>query len=126
MTVVNDWKTCQGIPLAEPKAGWADIMIAVAIAFIGIIAVVIATLLATAIPGQYVIVAPLGHGRGDLLDIVYRADGGVTGFGGFQNIAIAASDNPDFSSAAVDGGAWFVLPAPRLLGCFTPVAEVRE
>lgn len=96
---------------------WVDIIPALAVLMLGLAALVAATLLLSAAPGQYVVVTRPGTDRVQVMDMVYRAGGGVTGFGGLSNIALATSDDPGFGDAAHAGGAWLVLPSPRLLGC---------
>lgn len=105
--------------LAEPEADWRDVMPALAALAVGLICLVLGTLLTKTIPGQYLVVTPLDAGRVEMLELVYAANGGVVGFGGLPNIAIATSVDPGFKQAALAGGALFVMPSPRLLGCIT-------
>ncbi|WP_378944690.1 hypothetical protein [Paracoccus sp. R86501] len=111
-------------PMGEAPASWIDFAPALALLLAGIVALAVATLVASPVQGQYLVLAP-GAGGGQLTDLVYRAGGGVVGLGGLPGIAIAASDDPDFRSAMKAQGAWAVLPSSRLLGCFTDDRGVR-
>ncbi|MFD1880892.1 hypothetical protein [Paracoccus pacificus] len=98
-----------------------DYLPAVGLLLAALMALIVFNLLSTAVPGQYLIIARPGIGRVEMLDIVFRANGGVVGFGGLSNVAIAASADPGFSKAVRVPGVWLVMPSPRLLGCFTPL-----
>lgn len=92
----------------------------------GLAALAVATLLSSAVPGHFVVVTRPGLKPGQIMDLIYRAGGGVTGFGGLPNLALAISDDPGFQGAARAQGAWLVLPAPRFLGCTaTGIGETR-
>ena len=111
-------------PLDEPSAGWMDFAPALALLLAGVVALAVATLAASPVQGQYLVLAP-GAGGARLTDLVYRAGGGVVGLGGLRGIAIAASDDPYFRDALKAQGAWAVLPSSRLLGCFTDERGAR-
>lgn len=99
---------------------------ALALAAIGLVALILASLSGPAGQGQYLVIAAPWSERADMLDMVWRAGGGISGFGGLSAIAIAMGDRPDFAASLRAQGAWLVLPAPRVLGCFTPQDEGAE
>lgn len=107
-------------PAEEPPAGWRDYAPAFGLLVVVLIALAIGNLMANPVPGQYLVVTRPGLDRFEMLDIVFRANGGLVGTGGLSNIAVAVSEDPGFAAAMRDQGAWLVLPSPRLLGCFTP------
>lgn len=108
----------------EAPATWRDMAPAMILLLAGVAALAAATLTASPVQGQYLVLAP-GAGGGRLTDLVYRAGGGVVGLGGMRGIAIAASEDPDFPQAMLAQGAWAVLPSSRMLGCFTDKTEAR-
>ena len=110
---------CRGKALADRKPGWTDVLPAFLVLIVGLIGVAVMTLVTDSVPGQYLLVMRPGVGKAAIIDIIYQAKGGVVGFGSLPNLAVAASDDPDFKQAALAGGAFLVLPSPRLLGCFT-------
>ena len=112
--------------LADRAAGWPDILPAIVLLVAGIFGIAAVTLWVASVPGQYLVITRPGLGQADVLDLVYRANGGVLGFGGLSNIAIVASDDPAFKQTVIAGGALFVLPSPRLLGCFSPVGKASS
>ncbi|MBC9246699.1 hypothetical protein H4P12_08235 [Paracoccus sp. 11-3] len=121
MTVNDKWGDNHVGDPVDRAASWADLLPAVMVLIAGLIGIVLVTLLTASVPGQYLVIARPGLDQADVLDLVYRANGGVLGFGGLSNIAIVASDDPGFKQTVIAGGALFVLPSPRLLGCFSPV-----
>ena len=48
-----------------------------------------------------------------------RAGGSIVASAGLSNVIIAHSDNPDFISTLYRSGAWLVLDAVKLRGCFS-------
>lgn len=104
----------------EQGSRLGDFLPAIALAGFGIAGLAIATLFASHIDGQYLVIMPPSIAQPEVLDMVYRAKGGVVGFGGLSNIVIAASDKPDFEAAMRAAGAWLVMPSPRIFGCFIP------
>jgi|TARA_B100001765_G_scaffold214269_1_gene181900 hypothetical protein len=104
----------------EQSSGWADALPALVLLVLGLAGLATATILTSTVPGQYLILARPGTATGAILDMVYRARGGIVGFGGLPGIALAASDDPGFAEAVRAEGAWIVLPSPKLLGCFGP------
>lgn len=88
--------------------------------------IAIANLLMAEARGQYIVVLPGSYGQIGAIELVYRSQGGVAGFGVLSNIVLAFSDDPDFPAAMRAAGAWFVLPAPLLPGCIsTPQESIR-
>lgn len=120
------WCEAHANSLVEPEFVWRDVWPACAVLGFGLLCLIFGTLLTNTIPGQYLVVTPLHTDRVQMLDLVYAANGGVVGFGGFPNFAIATSDDPGFRQAALAGGAVFVIPSPRLLGCITPEGEAAR
>ena len=105
---------------------WRDLAPALVLLCVGLAGIAVATLLTTAVPGQYLIVAPFGTAQGQVLDMVFRAGGAVIGFGGIPNIVIAASSDAGFTDAMRAEGAWLAMPSPRVPGCFVDIAEGRR
>jgi hypothetical protein len=68
--------------------------------------------------GQYVVIGAPWSGQSRMIDVIRGADGGLAALGGFANVAIASSSRSDFAARAKQGGAWLVLPSPRIAGCF--------
>jgi hypothetical protein len=68
--------------------------------------------------GQYVVIGAPWAGQSRMIDVIRGADGGLAALGGFANVAIASSSRSDFAARAKQGGAWLVLPSPRIAGCF--------
>jgi|GEM_PF-1670344 len=114
----NDRNAFQGGAVCDAKVVWTDFVPAVALLVAGLLALAVATVMATPVQGQFLVMAPRLDAE-NLMDAVYRAGGGVVGLGGIAGIAIAASDDAGFKSAVLAQGAWFVVPSPRILGCFT-------
>lgn len=108
----------------EAPASWRDMAPAMILLLAGVVALAAATLTASPVQGQYLVLAPGAEG-GRLTDLVYRAGGGVVGLGGMRGIAIAASEDPGFRQAMLAQGAWAVLPSSRMLGCFTDKTGAR-
>ena len=73
---------------------------------LGLAGLATASILTSTVPGQYLILARPGTATGAILDMVYRARGGIVGFGGLPGIALAASDDPGFAEAVRAEGAW--------------------
>lgn len=103
----------------EPAFRIRDLLPAGVLALLGLIGLVVATLSTDAAPGQYLIVAAPWQGREKLAEMVWRAGGGVAGFGGLSSVVVAMGDGPDFAETLREQGAWIVVPSPRGLGCFT-------
>ena len=97
-----------------------DMLPAGILALLGLIGLVVASLSAGPSTGQYLVIAAPWQGREQVADLVWRAGGGVAGFGNLSPVAVAMSDQPGFAGMLRKQGAWIVLPAPRALGCFTP------
>ena len=75
------------------------------------------TLLKDGVAGHYVVVAPPWTDAIETAAVVSAAQGDMVAMGGFDNVMIAASDDPEFASAAKAAGAWAVFAAPSVLGC---------
>lgn len=87
------------------------------LAVLGLFGLALATLGAGGGQGQFLVIAAPWQGRAQMTDMVWRAGGGVVGFGAWPSLAIAMTDRPDFAGSVRDQGAWFVMPSPILLGC---------
>ncbi|NHF73270.1 hypothetical protein [Paracoccus xiamenensis] len=83
----------------------------------GFIALIVATFLVKGAGGQYLVLSAPWSGRAEMMEMVFRADGGVVGFGAVPFLAVAMAARPDFGVEMRKQGAWLVLPAPALLGC---------
>lgn len=106
--------------VARDNGGWRDIVPALCLAALGLTGLVVATLGTNAVPGQYLVVMSPRVPAGAVMDMVYRAHGGVLGFGGLPGVTIATSDDPSFAEAIRAEGALLVIRSPRFLGCFVP------
>ncbi len=84
---------------------------------LGLPGLVLGTLMTGAVPGQYLILTAPWRSPAQILDMVWRADGGIAGFGALPGTAVAMAGRPDFAAALRAQGAWLVLPSPTLLGC---------
>ncbi|MDN5567443.1 MAG: hypothetical protein L0G27_01610 [Paracoccus sp. (in: a-proteobacteria)] len=120
----DDQNEYRPMVVPEAKAHWSDFAPALALLSVGIAGLAVATVMATAVQGQFLVVGP-GLDPARLMDVVYRAGGGVVGLGGVPGVAIAASDDPGFRAAVLSQGAWFVMASPRLLGCFAATTGLR-
>lgn len=112
-------------PGDDMPARISDFIPAALLAVLGMAALVVGSLFASAVEGQYLVIMSPTLGRAQVLDRIFDAGGGVAGFGGLPNIAYAITDQPGFKATIREGGAWLVLPAPRILGCSTR-PEVSE
>ena len=97
------------------RALWPALLLVV----LGLLGLAAGTLTANAVPGQYLVLAAPWRSPAQMLDMVWRADGGIAGFGALPGAAIAMTRRPDFADAVRAQGAWLVLPSPTLLGCCT-------
>ena len=64
-------------------------------------------------------VGPLWADAAEAADIVARSGGSIVASAGLPNVIIAHSDDPDFISTLYRSGAWLVLDAVKLRGCFS-------
>lgn len=96
-----------------------DMLPAGILALLGLIGLVLASLSAGPSTGQYLVIAAPWQGREQVADLVWRAGGGVAGFGGLSSVVVAMGDGPGFAETLRAQWAWIVLPSPRGLGCFT-------
>lgn len=96
---------------------WRDLAPAAALSIVGLSALLLASLSSAASNGQYVVVAAPWSSLGQTIRLVGAADGDLVQAGRFANVVIAASDLPDFPTAARNAGAWLVFASPRLAGC---------
>lgn len=64
-------------------------------------------------------VGPLWADAAEAADIVARSGGSIVAGAGLPNVIIAHSDDPDFISTLYRSGAWLVLDAVKLRGCFS-------
>jgi hypothetical protein len=72
---------------------------------------------------QYAVLGPPWLGSGRMLALVDAAGGLPLDTGGWSNVVIAHSDDPDFAAALYRAGAWLVLDAVRLRGCLGGAKE---
>ncbi|TRW98298.1 hypothetical protein FNJ84_05835 [Paracoccus sp. M683] len=118
MKVIPNSQTESG---QRPKPGGSvvgDMLPALALAGVGLIALVIATLAVAKGTGQYLVLGPPWADRAQMHSIVWQAGGGVAGDGGLSSVVIAMSDDVDFADALRAQGAWLVIASPVLQGCF--------
>lgn len=116
MTFLPSISTAAALPQAL-RADFRALLPAVLLALIGLMGLVAASLSSGSVGGQYLVLSAPWRDREQIVDLVWRADGGVVGFGAAPFLTIAMSSNPNFVSLARDQGAWLVLPSPILLGC---------
>lgn len=69
------------------------------------------------VDGQYLIVTDPRSGDLGLMDIAWRAGGGLLRSGTIPGTGIALSDDPGFAARLRAEGAWLVLPNAADLGC---------
>lgn len=77
------------------------------------------TLTADAGSAEVAVVAPLWANAADAAEIVARSGGTIVASAGLSNVIIAHSDDPGFVSSLYRSGAWLVLDAVKLRGCFS-------
>ncbi|RRH78174.1 hypothetical protein [Falsigemmobacter faecalis] len=86
-------------------------------ALFGLFALTSASLLLDRAEGEYLVIgSPFETPRALLLTIA-AADGAIAATGGFDNMMVAVSDQPDFAARLRAAGALMVLPVPRVFGC---------
>lgn len=83
------------------------------------IAIFVSTLTADAGSAEVAVVAPPWANAADAAGIVARSGGSIVAGAGTANVIIARSDSPDFISRLYHSGAWLVLDAVKLRGCFS-------
>lgn len=97
-----------------------DILPAAGLLVAGLVGLLIASLSNSDSRGQYVVVMAPWSNEAGTVDRISSAGGGFLQLGGFANIIIAASSEPDFASRMRAAGSWLVFPFPGIAGCFTP------
>lgn len=110
--------------MAEPfrknspgRSGLFDLMPALIMLGLLVCALVMITF-AMADKGKgYLVVAPPGWTLAQTVGLVRASGGRLVRPGGFSNVVIAASANPDFGKALETSGALFVRHVPGPLGC---------
>jgi len=114
------WSTTPSGPeQGERGAVWP----AVAAAVFGLFALSCASLLLDRAEGEYLVVGSPFQAPRDLLLTIAAADGAVAASGGFENMMVAVSDQPDFAARLRAAGALIVLPVPRVFGCGVDVTR---
>jgi hypothetical protein len=107
-------------------AAFRDFLPALILLAIGLVGLLTASLSGDGRGGQYLVIAAPWSGYGRTIQAIRGADGALAAVGGFGNIAIATSSRRDFADRARQGGAWLVLPSPRLVGCFGLPSEASR
>lgn len=116
-----------GPPAADREDGrLRDLVPAAGMLVAGLLALLVAFLFSAEDRGQYVVVASPWATPGETVRKITAAGGGLMDMGGFSNIVLAASTDPDFAPAMRADGAWLVIPLPRLTGCFTSNDEAAR
>lgn len=105
-------------PRPPGAARLRDLAPAAGLLVIGLTGLLVASASGPGRGGQYLVVAAPWSGRAGMVEIIGAAEGGLVELGGFGNIAVAASARADFPARARRAGAWAVLPAPVIAGCF--------
>ncbi|WP_149296584.1 hypothetical protein [Aureimonas fodinaquatilis] len=108
------------------RSQFSDFIPAFALLAAGLIALLIAFAASSEDRGQYVIVTAPWADTVQTIRQISSTGGGFLEFGGFSNIVLAASSDPDFVSSMQAEGAWLVLPLPRLAGCFALSGEAEK
>ncbi|MCG6111678.1 MAG: hypothetical protein MEQ74_05755 [Paracoccus sp.] len=115
ITVMTD-KAAQG----RPRDGVLAYLPALALALVGLAALSGHALMRGGASGQYLVLMRPGLPDAVVMDMVYRAGGGVMAFGWLPGAVLTLSDQPDFPDRIRHAGAWGVLAAPGNLGCAAP------
>ncbi|MCX5519749.1 hypothetical protein OSH10_15000 [Kaistia defluvii] len=104
---------------SSERGSWLDLIPAGLLLVASAIAIFLSTLTADAGSQEVAVVAPLWSNAAETAGIVARAGGSIVASAGLSNVIIAHSDNPDFISTLYRSGAWLVLDAVKLRGCFS-------
>jgi hypothetical protein len=110
-----------GRPSAQSieRGSWLDLIPAGLLLVASAIAIFVGTLTASSGSREVAVVAPLWANAAEAAGIVARAGGSIVASAGLSNVIIAQSDNPDFIASLYRSGAWLVLDAVKLRGCFS-------
>lgn len=110
-----------GRPSAQSieRGSWLDLIPAGLLLVASAIAIFVGTLTASSGSREVAVVAPLWANAADTAGIVARSGGSIVASAGLSNVIIAHSDNPDFIASLYRSGAWLVLDAVKLRGCFS-------
>ncbi|WP_157994893.1 hypothetical protein [Paracoccus tegillarcae] len=106
----------------ETRSRLVDFLPAAMLAVFGLLGLIAASLTMGG-TDQFVIVAAPWTSRAEMTEMVWRAQGGVVGFGAVPAVAVAMSDAADFKDRLYRQGAWLALPSPRFLGCSGNLVE---
>lgn len=106
------------LPRRRQGSALRDLAPAALLLILGLMALLGASLSGEGRNGQYVVIGAPWAGQSRMIHVIRGADGGLAALGGFANVAIASSSHRDFAQRARQGGAWVVLPSPRIAGCF--------
>lgn len=104
------------VPTAEHGTPW-EMLPALLLLAGGLVVLILASLLSTTVPGQFIVVTGPGTSAHSTMAMVVNSGGALIAAGGFDNILFAASEDVGFTAALYEAGAWVVLPAPTFLGC---------
>ncbi|HUD95164.1 hypothetical protein [Sphingobium sp.] len=105
---------------AESTHGLVPYLPAALLLMAGLSGLATATLLDGRESGRYLVIAPPDASLSDTINLVREADGRLVQAGGFPNIVIAGSNQPDFVASLRKAGAWLVIAAPDRGGCLDP------
>lgn len=110
-----------GEPIGQTteRGSWSDLIPAGLLLVASAIAIFVSTLTADAGSAEVAVVAPPWADAADAAGIVARSGGSIVAGAGMANVIIAHSDSPDFISRLYHSGAWLVLDAVKLRGCFS-------
>lgn len=101
------------------RGSWRDLVPAGLLLLVSVVAIFVGSMTADAGTKEVAVVAPVWSNASETAEIVALSGGSIVASGGLANVIIARSDNPDFISALYRSGAWLVLDAVKLRGCFS-------
>jgi hypothetical protein len=99
------------------RRSWLELVPASVLLIASLGGVLVAALSPSGDRGQYAVVAPPWYNLTQAVGLVSSAGGDVVELGGFANVVIAHSENPQFVRALYRAGAWMVIDPLELKGC---------
>lgn len=96
---------------------WREMLPAAALMIAGLAALALANVGVAGPGGQVLVIGPPGASRAQMLALIVGARGRAVGFGGFANVVVSASPDPDFTEGLRRHGAWLAIPVPPRFGC---------
>lgn len=106
-------------PTTAARPEPAGLAPAMALAGVGLAALIGAALMRDGPPGQFLVLLPPVTDAGRAMVAVHAAGGGVIRHARLPGLVVAISDRDDFRDRMRQQGAWMILPAPGDFGCVT-------